>query len=88
MTQPTRTPSYGCVELSEATAIQNVTATDFNLPEGHVVQALEDRYIRATVLQEALEQAWPGNWAMFVSITILQNSWCASLSIFTMLIDT
>lgn len=57
--------------MSEAIEIQNMTAADHNMPAGHVVQALEDRYIKATVLQDALEKTWPENWKMFVSSCLL-----------------
>jgi hypothetical protein len=36
------------------------------VPPSYVVQALEDRYIRATVLIAALESLWPGKWEVVV----------------------
>jgi hypothetical protein len=55
----------------EQNAVNDILPTDFKLPSTHVVQALEERYIHASILREALEALWPNNWGLVVSLVSL-----------------
>jgi hypothetical protein len=50
--------------------LETIIPADYDLPDTHVVQALNNRYIRATILTAALEDMWPGNWGMVVSLNL------------------
>lgn len=53
-------------EETKEEAVQDIDPADFDLPDTHAVQALEERYIKASVLKEVLDKKWPKNAAMIV----------------------
>jgi len=50
--------------------LENTDPTDYSMPETHMVQALNDKYIREPVLKGFLDKRFGDNWAMFVSATV------------------
>lgn len=53
-------------EGTEAHDPASLLPADFVVPPSYVVQALSDRYIRASVLITALESLWPGKYEVVV----------------------
>jgi hypothetical protein len=49
---------------------------DYTVPPSYVVQALEDRYIRAPILIAALEKLWPGKWEIVVRFPFFLPLFC------------
>ena len=67
-------------EGAEAHDPASLLPADFVVPPSYVVQALSDRYIRASVLTAALESLWPGKWEVVVgALLVLLQPICGSI---------
>jgi hypothetical protein len=55
---------------SDDIELEAIIPADYDLPDTHVVQALNNRYIRATILTAVLDAMWPDNWGMVVSLNL------------------
>jgi hypothetical protein len=53
--------------------IATIVPANYQLPSTHVVQTLNNRYIRTSILTTALDAMWPENWAMVVSVLLLDS---------------
>ena len=68
---------------SDDIELETIIPADYDLPDTHVVQALNNRYIHVSILTAALEAMWPENWGMVVSLNLSRLQMVESVSTWT-----
>jgi hypothetical protein len=72
--------NFSSMSSSGDIELETIIPADYDLPETHVVQALNNRYIHASILTEALDVMWPENWGMVVSLNLPRLQMVESVS--------